>query len=145
MTPRIEMPKAVATPNARTVTSTSTLRPSSTPSWCEQGKRGVKRSFWAKTAGTLFGSPVAIYTEGADQRLLGGLLVTRPVCRPSLSWENAGAHDVPDDLHAPATNASVDMSRTVFGRVFDEMGHREHHEMMTKSVSGKGVPHASSS
>ncbi|GGI14469.1 hypothetical protein GCM10007377_11090 [Galliscardovia ingluviei] len=53
-------------------------------------------------------------------------------CRSLISWVNDGSHTIPDDLYASSFEDSIDRYKEVFKKVFSEMGHKAHYEMMMK-------------
>lgn len=54
----------------------------------------------------------------------------KDVCRSLLCWINDGSHCIPDDLFVEVTDDVVIKYKTVFQKIFNNMGHIEHYNMM---------------
>lgn len=54
----------------------------------------------------------------------------KDVCRSLLCWINDGSHCIPDDLFVEVTDNVVIKYKTVFQKIFNNMGHIEHYNMM---------------
>lgn len=54
----------------------------------------------------------------------------KDVCRSLLCWINDGSHCIPDDLFVEVTDDVVIKYKTVFQKIFNDMGHIEHYNMM---------------
>ncbi|MGI6237975.1 MAG: AAA family ATPase, partial [Candidatus Excrementavichristensenella sp.] len=52
------------------------------------------------------------------------------ICRSLLSWINDGSHTIPDDLYIDSYTDSIDRYKQIFEKVFVEMGHGAHYNMM---------------
>lgn len=52
------------------------------------------------------------------------------ICRSLVCWINDGSHGLPDDLYIEQQEAILEKYIDVFKRVFIEMGHEEHYNMM---------------
>lgn len=53
------------------------------------------------------------------------------VCRSLLHWVNDGSHVIPDDLFVQDSSDSVHTYKEVFKKIFYNMGHGAHYDMMT--------------
>ena len=54
----------------------------------------------------------------------------KEICRSLLCWINDGSHCIPDDLHIGLQEDNKERYFNVFQRIFEEMGHIEHYNMM---------------
>ncbi len=54
----------------------------------------------------------------------------RMICRSLISWINDGSHSIPDDLYIDSYTDSIDRYKQVFEKIFFNMGHQSHYEMM---------------
>lgn len=54
----------------------------------------------------------------------------KEICRSLLCWINDGSHCIPDDLHIGLQDENKERYFTIFKKVFQEMGHIEHYNMM---------------
>lgn len=52
------------------------------------------------------------------------------ICRSLISWINDGSHTIPDDLYIDSYTDSIDKYKEIFHKVFIQMGHEEHYNMM---------------
>lgn len=52
------------------------------------------------------------------------------VCRSLISWINDGSHSIPDDLYIEQQDAMVETYFEVFKKIFLQMGHEKHYNMM---------------
>lgn len=52
------------------------------------------------------------------------------ICRSLVSWINDGSHGIPDDLYIEHQEAIIDKYFEVFRKIFTQMGHKEHYNMM---------------
>lgn len=70
----------------------------------------------------------------ADDHLINSF--TNPqdqvICRSLICWINDGSHSIPDDLFIEHQEPIIDKYFEVFKKVFYQMGHREHYEMMMR-------------
>ena len=57
----------------------------------------------------------------------------REICRSLLCWINDGSHCIPDDLHIGLQDENKERYFNVFQKIFKEMGHIEHYNMMMGS------------
>ena len=58
----------------------------------------------------------------------------RMLCGSLFSWINDGSHYANDDLYIACDASMVEKYLVVFRRIFEEMGHITHYDMMTKGV-----------
>jgi len=56
----------------------------------------------------------------------------KEICRSLISWINDGSHSIPDDLFIEQQENITAKYFDVFKRIFKEMGHIEHYNMMMK-------------
>lgn len=63
--------------------------------------------------------------EGEDKSICGSLV----------SWLHDGSHHIDDGLYAPLTDEAVDRYLDVFQRIFEQLGHKAHYEMMMRRVT----------
>lgn len=54
----------------------------------------------------------------------------RMICRSLISWINDGSHSIPDDLFIDSYTDSIDRYKQVFEKIFFNMGHQSHYDMM---------------
>lgn len=59
------------------------------------------------------------------------------VCRSLICWINDGSHCLPDDLFIEAPADTIDKYFEVFRKIFKEMGHISHYNMMMADQSFK--------
>lgn len=52
------------------------------------------------------------------------------ICRSLICWINDGSHCLPDDLYIEAPYETIDKYFEVFRKIFEEMGHIAHYNMM---------------
>ncbi len=52
------------------------------------------------------------------------------ICKSLLSWVNDGSHCLPDDLFVERPENQVDKYKVIFKKIFENMGHIEHYNMM---------------
>lgn len=52
------------------------------------------------------------------------------ICKSLLSWVNDGSHCLPDDLFVERPENQVDKYKVIFKKIFENMGHVEHYNMM---------------
>lgn len=52
------------------------------------------------------------------------------ICRSLICWINDGSHSIPDDLFIEHQDATIEKYFEVFKRIFVQMGHLEHYNMM---------------
>lgn len=52
------------------------------------------------------------------------------ICRSLICWINDGSHCLPDDLYVEAPYDTIDKYFEVFRKIFEEMGHIAHYNMM---------------
>ena len=52
------------------------------------------------------------------------------ICRSLICWINDGSHSLPDDLYIEAPYETIDRYFEVFRKIFQEMGHEAHYNMM---------------
>lgn len=57
------------------------------------------------------------------------------ICRSLISWINDGSHSLPDDYFLEDSEEVIAKYLNVFERIFEEMGHKAHYEMMMRNVS----------
>ncbi len=58
-------------------------------------------------------------------------------CRSLSSWINDGSHSAHDDLYVAVEDSTADLYFDVFRRIFDNLGHVEHYNMMMGAGSSK--------
>ena len=52
------------------------------------------------------------------------------ICRSLICWINDGSHSLPDDLYIEAPFETIEKYFEVFKKIFQEMGHEDHYNMM---------------
>lgn len=62
--------------------------------------------------------------------------VEQMICKSLISWINDGSHYPGDDLFYSIPNATIELYRHVFQKVFENTGNLPHYEMMMNAVSG---------
>lgn len=63
--------------------------------------------------------------------------VEKKMCKSLISWLHAGSHDAGDDVFVRVGKEAIDAYKKVFKKIFTEMGHKSHFEMM-KARLGNG-------
>lgn len=58
----------------------------------------------------------------------------RIVCHSLFSWMNDGSHSIDDDICYQATDAEIEVYKTVFEKIFEMSGHKAHYDMMMRST-----------
>jgi len=61
------------------------------------------------------------------------------ICRSLVCWINDGSHGLPDDLYIEQQEAILEKYIDVFKRVFIEMGHEEHYNMMYRESEEEAI------
>lgn len=57
------------------------------------------------------------------------------ICRSLICWINDGSHSIPDDLFVEHHDTTIEKYFDVFKKVFTQMGHPEHYNMMMEEKS----------
>jgi wobble nucleotide-excising tRNase len=70
----------------------------------------------------------------ADDQLINSFtnLQDQAICRSLICWINDVSHSIPDDLFIEHQELIIDKYFEVFKKVFYQMGHREHYDMMMR-------------
>ncbi len=63
----------------------------------------------------------------------------REICRSLISWIHDGSHSIPEDLFVEHPDTTVAKYSEVFRKIFDQMGHLPHYNMMMGIVDGGEV------
>lgn len=61
------------------------------------------------------------------------------ICRSLVCWINDGSHGLPDDLYIEQQEAILEKYIDVFKRIFVEMGHEEHYNMMYRESEEEAI------
>ncbi|WP_051666279.1 AAA family ATPase [Pedobacter sp. R20-19] len=61
------------------------------------------------------------------------------ICRSLVCWINDGSHGLPDDLYIEQQEAILEKYIDVFKRIFIEMGHEEHYNMMYRESDEEAI------
>lgn len=52
------------------------------------------------------------------------------ICSSLINWAHDGSHNIPDGIYADTNKNGVKMYLSIFERIFKEMGHKSHYDMM---------------